>query len=129
MITATSFARTPNLPISFHAFQFGKVLFDDIAESDAARRRYQVRDWQPSDGGMPGWKWCADGWILASYPPRHIGEYFTIIRLADSSITIAPKRWWRCDPCGMPRDEDGWAHAAWRAIDAHYETQRGWWLQ
>lgn len=127
MIAITAFARTPNLPTSLRTLQLGSLRLNET-EPSVSMRRYHVREWRPADGGMPGWKWRTSGFIWSAHLPRRIDEYFVITRLVDGAIAIAPRRWWRCDPRGMPRDRDSWAHAAWRAIEAHYEQQRQWWL-
>lgn len=128
MIAATAFGRAPNLPLSLRALQLGTLRLNE-SEPNALMRRYRVRAWRPSDGGFAGRKFHGGNWFWFLYPPRIRDEFFTIVRLSDSAVSVAPRRWWRCDPRGMPRDEDGWAHAAWRAIEGHYEVQRGWWLQ
>jgi hypothetical protein len=122
---AIAFARAPNLPISLRALQLGTLHLND-ADPDASARRYHVREWRPSDGGFAGWKFHSGDWSWCYYAPRRPGEYFTIIRLADNAISVAPRRWWRCDPRGMPRDDDDWAEAAWNVIRLHYVTQRRW---
>jgi hypothetical protein len=129
MTATTALARTPNLPPSLHDLQVGKLRLNSFAESNASPRRYHVRDWHPSDGGLAAWKFNNSDWSWLSYAPRNAREFITIIRLADGAIVVAPRGWWECDPRGMPRDEDSWAHAAWRTIDAHYETQCDWRLQ
>jgi hypothetical protein len=128
MIAATAFALAPSLPISLGTLQLGRVCLND-SEPAALMRRYLVREWRPSDGGFAGWKFNGEGWSWCRYAPRHRREFVTIVRLADNAVSVAPRRWWICDPRGMPRDEDSWAHVAWRAIEVHYEAQRGWWLQ
>jgi hypothetical protein len=122
---ATALARAPSLPISLRALQLGTLRLNDT-EPEVCARRYQVREWQPSDGGFAGWKLIGGAWSWFFYPPWQAREFITIIRLADGAIAVAPRRWWKCDPRRLPRDEDSWAHPAWRAIEKHYETQRRW---
>ena len=91
--------------ISLRALKMGKILFAVDPDVKEKRRRYRVRDWVPSDGMKPG-------------------EFIVIIRLSDNAQYIAPRRWWRSDPRGLPVDTDEWAEAAWNAVRLHYLEQR-----
>jgi hypothetical protein len=125
---AATVARRPDAPICFDAFQFGRICLNALDNAKPSSRRYHVRPWRPTDGGVPGWRFRRGYWIWSSYLPRHAGEFVTIVRLCDGTIAIAPRRWWKCDPHGMPVDTDWWAEAAWRAIEVHYEAQRNWYF-
>lgn len=89
-------------------------------------RRFRVLEWTPDDGGMPGWEFKDGRWRWTRYPPRQAGEFFVITRVRDGLSAVVPKRWWKCDPSGMPRDDDGWAADAWAVIVQHYDDQRNW---
>lgn len=91
----------------------------------AARRRYWVREWLPSDGPFPAWQ--RDGqWKWGGYYPRYHNQYTTIVRLCDHQCFVFPTRWFECDQRGLPRDDDRWADEALSVIRAHYEAQAQW---
>jgi hypothetical protein len=125
MTPVIAFSRPPAPPPSV-VFQVGKLLLNGVTESDAEPRRYHVRPWRPSDGGFAGWKWKNGAWFWFLWPPRRPGEYFTIVRLADGAMAVAPRRWWMCCPRGLPRDDDAWAAPAWGAIEDHYYRAQRW---
>jgi hypothetical protein len=127
VIASIAFLFAPTSPPPSYVFLLGKALLVNGIESDvdASPRRFRVRDWRPSDGGFQGWIFKNGEWSWHRYPPRwHPGEYFTIIRLEDGAKFVAPRRWWKCCPSGLPRDTDAWAEPAWRRIEDHYREMR-----